>query len=461
MTTGLYFSSLFNTVAHGHAQTSFYGGSRKRKRDDDVQPHDEDEPADHATHSGVLEEQLDTDANAAAALDLDDTQSDSENNLDFRVWSKPATSRSIAPSKLEQKLADLKPPLCLGLNHHTGNSSGPRQPGLKQQHLAVLTTIMHKCLLKGDYMRAARAWGLLLHAEINGRPPALRSCGLWSLGAEILLQNDPKARIVPGKYTKDLEWDATSYTGNESEEEYGHLTLARSTQAGFKQTKAYFERLILQYPWRKWLRHSVSSLHFYPVMFSHWISVVQDQHCHALARLSYGSEGSGEGPKNPSDEDEKSRQVRKDAIRLTTLHSAEEIFEDLRKLLDSFPYSDHASLWTLKGKVALWLSDLCLPRSTQNLETGTFGTGESNANSSARGCTRSIEYDGSIEGRRAGGDWRHISEEHNKYEEEAAEAFETARKFQKRMGDGTGDYLTEDDTVHVEQETQSISNYSM
>ena len=376
MTTGIYFSSLFNTVAHGHAQSYFYEGSRKRKRDDDTESLNE-ELTDYATHNAMLEQQSDTEANAA--LSLVDIQTDSEDNLNSRVWSQPATSRSIAPSKLEQKLADLKPPLCLGPDNHTGNPLGTRQPALKHQHLAVLTTIMHKCLLKGDYMRAGRAWGLLPRAEIYGRPPELRSSGLWSLGADVLLHRNAKARIVPREHIKDLEGDAASYTGKDSEEGHGHITAIRSTQAGFKQAKAYFERLILQYPWRKWLRGSISSLHFYPVMFGLWISVVQDQRRHALARLSYDSDDSGKDPNNLSENIKESCQAKEDAIRLTILHSAEEIFEDLRKLLDSFPYSDHASLWILKGKVSLWLSDLCLPRPTDHLEAGTLGSVNSNA----------------------------------------------------------------------------------
>ena len=451
MTTGLYFSSLFNGVVHGHSQSSFYMRSRKRKRDNDTQSHNAEEPSDSARQSAVPEQQSDTEAEAA--LHSVDIQTDSEKNPDPRVWSQPVTSKSIATSILELKLADLKPPVCLGPNSHTRNLLGTSQSGLKHQHLAVLTAIMHKCLLKGDYLRAGRAWGILLRAEIHGRPPELRSNGLWSLGADIILQSDAKATIVPQGHTEDPEWDATLYTGENCENLHSHLTTPYSTQTDFKQAKAYFERLILQYPWRKWLRNSISSLHFYPVMFGLWISVVQGQQRDALARLFDGSDDSGEDPNDMSDKIEVSYQAKTDAIRLSTLDSAVEIYDDLQKLLESFPYSDCASLWTLKGKVSLWLSDLCLTQPTEPLSFGTVESSKRIATLSDGDSTRSTVYDGSIEGRQVEGDRRQIFEEHVMYKEEAAKAFETARKFQKRPGDWTQDFSADDDTMQVQQET--------
>jgi hypothetical protein len=42
-----------------------------------------------------------------------------------------------------------------------------RGPHLRIQHLSVLTTILHRCLLEGDIPRATRAWSLLLRMEVS------------------------------------------------------------------------------------------------------------------------------------------------------------------------------------------------------------------------------------------------------------------------------------------------------
>lgn len=104
----------------------------------------------------------------------------------------------LSLAELKGELASLKPPLIHDADLQDGHSTT-----LKRHHLAVLTTIMHHCLLQGDYIRAGRAWGMILRTEVSGTRPNIQSHGLWGIGAEILLQAEGQAaRIRAGQLAK-------------------------------------------------------------------------------------------------------------------------------------------------------------------------------------------------------------------------------------------------------------------
>lgn len=89
---------------------------------------------------------------------------------------------TLSQSRLHDELAVLNPPLS---NTDYRLTQFPVF-SLKQSHLATLTMLMHRCLLRGDYTRAGRAFGLLLRTEIEGQQVDIRSQNLWGIGVEVL-----------------------------------------------------------------------------------------------------------------------------------------------------------------------------------------------------------------------------------------------------------------------------------
>ncbi|KAL8692804.1 MAG: hypothetical protein Q9218_002246 [Villophora microphyllina] len=215
-------------------------------------------------------------------------------------------------------------------------SRSSTKTGLRQQHYTVLTSLLHRCLLERDYARASRAWGMLLRLETHGHPLDIRTHDRWGVGAELLLH---------GKGAHD-----------------GQLTLKNLDIA-----KDYYERLILQYPYRKTAPDATSSLKFYPVMFGIWIYSIQLRYklatqtapSSSINRHSTGSPGDNDSDSETSrsgtttsESDEKSW------ARQTTFQQAREVVERLNELLISPPFSDHSGLWRIQGMLFMWISQL-------------------------------------------------------------------------------------------------------
>ena len=250
------------------------------------------------------------------------------------------TSSLLTRSQLKSELASLKPPIQLPHRTRHAHSSG-QALGLKQRHLAVLTAILHKSLLQDDYVRAGRAWGLLLHIEVDGRPMNMRANGLWGLGAEILLRTGAQ-RTGP-----DVEAGAP-----------GPPRLQYDLGA-FENAKRYYQRLILQYPFRRWDAEPISSLHFYPALYGIWISSVQNQYRNGLRILAQERHNSvDEEGSESSQEISQKIHDRREGLRKSVLARAEDIAMSLENLLLSVPYSDDATLRDLKRNVGLWVEDL-------------------------------------------------------------------------------------------------------
>lgn len=220
----------------------------------------------------------------------------------------------------------------------------PKSTGIRKQHLAVLVAVLHQCLLTGDYVRAGRAWGMLLRTDLNGHPMDLRAHGRWGIGAEILLYRDKQLNQRQRSAVDGME--TNSHLTPDQDE---RITDAASTfsQDGFEKAKDYYERLILQYPYRKTMPNAISSLDFYPAMFSLCIYAIQDQHKQMLNTPR--PEHMDVGP-DPTAGD--------DPARRAAFQSTSEIAARLDELLVSPPYSDHSRLWHLRGTIALWMADL-------------------------------------------------------------------------------------------------------
>lgn len=234
--------------------------------------------------------------------------------------------------------------------------SAAYQGNLRLQHLAVITSILHRCLLQGDYVRAGRAWGILLREEFGGKPIDVRNEGRWGIGAEILLRRGHRiSRNTPG-------------SGSLGNLHHGMADASGLcfTRAGFEDAKRYYERLIIQHPFRKAAPDAISSLHFYPAMFGLWIYVVQEE-CNAArkdiqCRLGESEWFSEDEETGSEFEDQHGERPRRRGLLAEVddkeRDQAQQIAARMDEILSSPPYSDSQELLELRAMVSLWVSDL-------------------------------------------------------------------------------------------------------
>ncbi|CAF9903305.1 MAG: hypothetical protein GOMPHAMPRED_000181 [Gomphillus americanus] len=232
---------------------------------------------------------------------------------DYKVY----LSASAAPSQIEKELASLKPPL---IDHIQHENQLQLRSSLKQQHITALYTLLHRCILDKDYIRAGRAFGLLLRTESHGQMADLRDGNLWGIGAEILLCRRKQEGI------------------------------ANAYQRGVEEVRQYFEGLIIQFPYRPRSPESLSAVHFYPVLFGLWIASLDDRYKAAIQSV----ENTGE----PGQGYIISQIDELDNIRRNSLVDAQAVISRVDEVMRSIPYSDDPVLWKLKGDMYLWISDL-------------------------------------------------------------------------------------------------------
>ncbi|KAF2113407.1 hypothetical protein BDV96DRAFT_549239 [Lophiotrema nucula] len=220
-------------------------------------------------------------------------------------------------SKLQKELAALEPPL-YAVNATSKSDPVDRRserPALRQTHLGILTTVMHHCLLEGDYHRAGRAWGMVLRTQIAGVPVDPRNHARWGIGAEILLHRNT-SQSTPGDSIENTHPDNQRSLYSEE---------------GFSLAREYYERLIVQYPNRKHAPHAIDDRTFYPAMFSLWVYEVCEKSKRAQQRVN--------------EDEQKLAQARAMADRLD-------------QLVLSPPFDKHADLLQLRGMIGLWIGDL-------------------------------------------------------------------------------------------------------
>lgn len=268
---------------------------------------------------------------------------------------------------------------------------------LRAQHLGVLNAILHRCLREGDITRASRAWGLLLRSHVDGKPIDIRKSGYWGIGAELLMregESHPHGSIGFGTGGQHNE------RSNSHQEEMGGYHEPDDTRwgsaAGFRKTREYYERLILQYPYLKHLPNSVDELDFLPAMLSCWIYGIQFEQQEALNKLSVQEKNDEIIFSDAEDSDtdindfyasqarqEQQREDylwrRRDSIRREALTAAEEVAARIDKEVDTPTYSDSHVLLRLRGMLALYIGDLAVPAklgtttNTDNVEMGNTG----------------------------------------------------------------------------------------
>jgi len=225
-------------------------------------------------------------------------------------------------------------------HEHDTATPGVSRLSLHQQHVAAMTAIMHTSLFKGDYVRAGRAWGMLLRSSASGLPIDLRAHHRWSIGAEILLRRDTNGK------SEDIK------------------------REDFEAARGYYEQLILQYPYQRHLPHAINSLSFYPAMFGLMIYEATEMSRRAISRIGDTSPE----PSSPANSENSvpSRNAEIADIKRSELESASHIAAKLDELILAPPFDHFAPLLQIRGMVALWIADLYEDlsplQSTPNLE---------------------------------------------------------------------------------------------
>ncbi|KAL2047005.1 hypothetical protein N7G274_001023 [Stereocaulon virgatum] len=257
-------------------------------------------------------------------------------------------SYSRPKQDIADELATLRPPLLFtkGPADTTGTDVSGNS-GVRQRHLAAVTAILHRSLLEGEFVRAGRAWGMLLRAESSGHTMDLRTNDRWGIGAEVLLRQS--------RGIGDTDRATSCWFSRE----------------GLEQAKAYYERLVLQYPYRKVAPNATGPLDFYIAMFSLWIYSVNEQHLLELTDVVKTAQTVHRSDRSKNDESESDsisssslphmqlrESQRRGQIRQKTLNCAQEIAARLEELLVSPPYIDNSRFQELRGMVAMWIGDL-------------------------------------------------------------------------------------------------------
>lgn len=332
---------------------SLLDGSRKRKRDEnyDVEKEDPDSlPGGMALSSTGFQSSQYSEYSAILSPDDRRQYKTAGHPLDDDVPDHPfphaaakiANSGKNTSHTLEQVASSFPSPI---------PSSHPEalQENLRFQHLRVLTAMLHRCLVGGDFLRAGRAWGMILRHEFGGHAVDIRSDGRWGIGAEILLRQH-----------------AQSLSNRDSQVAKNHDFVAKKwfTRKGFEDAKAYYERLIVQYPYHSRAPQGINALDFYPAMFGLWIYVVQEE-----AKME-AKDSSGqviqpdEGELDTVNENQSINSELLDTSQRASqkedrvLGQAREIARRMNALLSSPLYGESVELLRLRGMVALWIADL-------------------------------------------------------------------------------------------------------
>jgi hypothetical protein len=305
-----------------------YAPPRKRKRQQDLDDDDDDETDDSDSHVDLAQPSV----------------SSHDINNPYRVagWSEnsplpgssfphaPAVkqkSRQLRSNNLQKDLAALNPPLYVPPPGEQDTTQS-----LRRHHLGVLTTLLHTSLLKHDFVRAGRAWGMILRTNIHGRPLDVRTHGRWGIGAEILMR----------KSSPDIN-------------SQGNAPLI--SDQGLDTAKDYYERLILQFPFQKTNPNAISSLTFYPAMFGLCIYEIQQKCKKALENIHNSSSDMDQSDSDlASDQNQESEGVT--AIKRSELNSAASLAARMDEIMLSPPFDTYPPLLQLRGSVALWLADL-------------------------------------------------------------------------------------------------------
>ncbi|CCU82990.1 hypothetical protein BGHDH14_bgh04080 [Blumeria hordei DH14] len=253
-----------------------------------------------------------------------------------------------------------------------------RESQLHIRHIKVLTAILHRCLQDGDIARASRAWGLLTRLQVSGQGIDLRSSGYWGIGAELLIRGAsmPTSRINTSnpKTKNGQEADVNEITGK-----FPKIPSHRGLAEGLGRAIDFYERLIIEYPFKRQFLKSMSALNWWPIMAGCEIYKIQLEHTIAYEELE--RKDAIKAPHDDMDEDDiledfsnsgdseeislESKQEHewqaRDRIRKISLHASENLATRLDERMVVPPFSESRDMLWLRGMLALYIGDLSVP----------------------------------------------------------------------------------------------------
>jgi hypothetical protein len=262
-----------------------------------------------------------------------------------------------------------------------------RGPRLRIQHLGVLTAILQRCLQEGDIARASRAWAMLIRAEVGGRGIDVRGSGYWGIGAELLIRSQDQERYrEPDRESVDVDEEERASEGEKGDRE-NNPPRRWGSKDGLEKAKDYYERLILQHPYKRQFQEAISALDFWPVMVGCEIYGIQFEQKEGLRKVALAEGKDDDEDANRSDDSEEGsidseteednifaveeqrktrrrqrraekRWTERDEIRQTALIASGKIAARLDELMTTPPYSDSHVLIRLRGMLALYIGDL-------------------------------------------------------------------------------------------------------
>lgn len=269
--------------------------------------------------------------------------------------------------------ADPDPAASVPFFPHKGLRSGPllapteeQEEGEKKRrvlgnsqvdkHVRTLLESIYHFLDSGHVAKAARAYGLILQMQLNGRPIDIRHHHLWAIGAEILMR---EGEIAPGdEANEDRPADPAR-----RRQRWG-------SAANMGKVKAYFETLIQQHPYDFRRPNAISATDFWLALLRCEIYNVQAEHRIALQSLAEEEE-EGENYDEPPDFDvdmddpeafaaamEERGAAAREEVREQAFLATREIAHRLSRLMQDQPYSGHAQFRELLVTVSSYMEGL-------------------------------------------------------------------------------------------------------
>ncbi|RKU46748.1 hypothetical protein DL546_004147 [Coniochaeta pulveracea] len=247
-----------------------------------------------------------------------------------------------------------------------------RERRAREQNVGALVGILRRCVEAGDTVRAKRAFGLLVRADIYGKRVDLRSEGYWGLGGEILMtqgQHRQQDMMLGGDEFED-HGDGEAGRGERRKE-----TRRWGSAANMVNLTRYFEELIQLHPYSRLHPNSLSAQDFYPVLFNAEIYNIYSEFEMALDGLEEEDFEEEFGAGMDVDlEDEMDRnwdrplsgreerlKATKDRLRLNALEGARQVAGRMDELMQNLPYSKSLEMMRLRGVIALFMGDLAVP----------------------------------------------------------------------------------------------------
>ncbi|KAI1465897.1 uncharacterized protein F4812DRAFT_116211 [Daldinia caldariorum] len=265
----------------------------------------------------------------------------------------------------------------------TDATASAQQLSERLQHLATLTTILHRCLAEGDLARAKRAFGLL----VRTRDVDIRQAGLWAIGSEILMREGEQQHEHEQEQNPEQEGQEFGF---------GFGFRRWGSAANVEKVKTYLETLVQQHPHDAHRPHLTSALDFWPALFGVEVYNVDAERRAAEFRLekqlqqlqqeqqeqeqeygfAYGVDADmayldeeAFATRRGGEEEEQGRERRgeeeiraaREEIRARALAAAEAVARHMDQVMENAPYGAHGGLLRLRAHLALYVGDLCLP----------------------------------------------------------------------------------------------------